>query len=100
MKSALPILAVLLLASPAVAQDERVWTFSETEEGVHLQYGTPESDDVLATFSCQKGTDQAELYLTFDHRIATESPTARATGSTPRVARRPGRSISSFPARR
>jgi hypothetical protein len=76
MKAALPLFAALLLATPAAAQDERVWTFSESEEGVHLQYGTPESDDVLATFICQKGTDQAELYLTFEHRIATESPTA------------------------
>ena len=76
MKAAFLLLAALLLASPAAAQDERIWTFTETEEGVHLQYGTPDSDDVLATFICQKGTDQAELYLTFEHRIATESPTA------------------------
>lgn len=76
MKAALPVLAALLLATPAVAQDERRWTFTETEEGVHLQYGTPDSDDVLATFICQKGTDHAELYLTFEHRIATETPTA------------------------
>ena len=76
MKAALPLLAALVLAGPAAAQDERRWTFTETEEGVHLQYGTPDSDDVLATFICQKGTDQAELYLTFEHRIAAESPTA------------------------
>lgn len=76
MKAALPLLAALLLATPVAAQDDRRWTFTESEEGVHLQYGTPDSDDVLATFICQKGTDQAELYLTFEHRIATESPTA------------------------
>lgn len=76
MKAALPLIAALLLATPVAAQDERRWTFTESEEGVHLQYGTPDSDDVLATFSCQKGTDQAELYLAFEHRIATESPTA------------------------
>jgi hypothetical protein len=75
MKTAALSLALLLIALPAAAQDERRWTFTETEEGVHLQYGTPESDDVLAAFVCNKGSDQAELYLTVEHRIAGEAPT-------------------------
>lgn len=75
MRAALPLLAALLLATPVAAQDERRWTFAETEEGVHLHYGTPESDDVAAAFVCNKGSDQSELYLTFEHRIAGEAPT-------------------------
>ena len=75
MKVALPLLAALVLASPAAAQDERVWMFSESEDSVFLGYGIPESDDALATFVCFKGSDSAELYLTFEHRIATENPT-------------------------
>ena len=75
MKTAALSLALLLFALPAAAQDERAWTFAETEDSVHLQYGTPESDDVLAAFVCNKASDNAEFYLTFEHRIAGEAPT-------------------------
>ncbi len=75
MKAALPLVVALILATPAAAQDDRVWMFSETEDSVYLGYGIPESDDGLATFVCFKGSNRAELYLTFEHRIATENPT-------------------------
>lgn len=77
MKAAAPMLLAaalgLSLSSTALAQ-ERVWRFTETEEGVHLVYGQPESDDVQVAFYCQRGTDQAGLLVWFEHRVAVDSP--------------------------
>lgn len=76
MKAAVLSLAALLLATPAVAQDERRWVFVDNADSVHLGYGTPDSDDAVASFSCAKGSNRAELHLTVEHRIATDNPTA------------------------
>lgn len=70
------IAAAALLAGPALAQDTRTWTFAETEEGAHLSYGTPESDDLPIAFHCQKGTGEVSVFLVFEHREATEAPNA------------------------
>src|SRR5437764_5956213 len=48
------ILAVaLLLAAPAAAQDSRVWNFDDNPEAPALEFGAPESDDVVIAFSCE-----------------------------------------------
>lgn len=67
-------LAFVAFAQPAPVWDNVVWEFTETEEGVRLQYGQSESDDVPASLVCQKGTNRAELYLVIQHRIANAAP--------------------------
>lgn len=47
------ILAALLLAAPAAAQDSRVWNFDDNPEAPALEFGAPESDDVVIAFSCE-----------------------------------------------
>lgn len=76
MNAAALSLALFAFAQPAPVWDNVVWTFSETEESVHLQYGQSESDDVPASLVCQKGTNRAELYLVIQHRIANAAPNA------------------------
>ncbi len=77
MKAAIPALLAAVIglstASVALAQ-ERVWRFTETEEGVHLVYGQPESDDVQVAFYCERGTDRAGLLVWFEHRVAVDAP--------------------------
>ncbi|RYF95099.1 MAG: hypothetical protein EON95_02805 [Caulobacteraceae bacterium] len=69
MKAALPLLAALLLATPAIAQDERVWSLVESERSVMLIYGTPDSDDLLAGVTCRRGSNEASVHLTVEHTI-------------------------------
>jgi hypothetical protein len=48
----------LLLAglAPAAAQGARTWLFDDSSDVVTLQYGTPESDDVVIAMSCETDT--------------------------------------------
>ena len=39
-------IAALSLATPAFAQDQRVWNFDDNPEAPALTYGTPDSDDL------------------------------------------------------
>lgn len=49
----LATLAVALaLTTPAVAQDARVWNFDDNPEAPALEFGAPDSDDVVIAFSC------------------------------------------------
>ncbi len=77
MKAAIPALLAAVIGlsttSAALAQD-RVWRFTETEEGVHLVYGQPESDDVQVALYCERGTDRAGLVVWFEHRVAADAP--------------------------
>jgi hypothetical protein len=43
----------LALAAPAAAQDSRVWNFDDNPEAPALEFGAPESDDVVIAFSCE-----------------------------------------------
>ena len=42
-----------LLAAPAAAQDPRTWVFDDNPEAPALEFGAPESDDILIAFSCE-----------------------------------------------
>lgn len=43
----------LMLAVPALAQDKRAWVFDDNPEAPSLEYGAPESDDILIAFACE-----------------------------------------------
>jgi hypothetical protein len=46
-------LVVLALAAPASAQDPRTWIFDDNPEAPALEFGAPESDDIVMAFSCE-----------------------------------------------
>src|SRR5205085_7006717 len=46
------IIAALMLATPAAAQDARVWNFDDNPEAPALEFGAPDSDDIVIAFSC------------------------------------------------
>jgi hypothetical protein len=53
------LIAVLLAMAglgPAAAQAARTWLFDDSSDLVTLQYGTPESDDVVIAMSCEANT--------------------------------------------
>lgn len=43
----------LSLAGPAAAQDPRTWIFDDNPEAPALEFGAPESDDIVIAFSCE-----------------------------------------------
>ena len=63
-------------AMPA-APDLHVWSFWQTEEGTHLSYAVPESDDTANYFVCQTGTGTLQASVWADHAIPGE-PSAEA----------------------
>jgi hypothetical protein len=46
------ILALSLVA-PAAAQDARIWVFDDNPEAPSLEFGAPETDDILIAFACE-----------------------------------------------
>ncbi|MBP7651401.1 MAG: hypothetical protein KA085_05865 [Phenylobacterium sp.] len=70
MKLALALL--LLTATAAQAQDGRAWTLSndKTLPEVALIYGAPNSDDVVATLRCPRGTGQVTASFPVSARLA------------------------------
>jgi hypothetical protein len=44
---------LVLLVAPASAQGTRQWIFDDNPEAPALSYGTPDSDDLLISFSCE-----------------------------------------------
>ena len=63
------IAASVGLAMPAIAQQERfVWIGNETPLEVALQYGLPQSDDVLLAIRC----DRESRALTFTYALSAE----------------------------
>ena len=54
-------LFVLALAAPAVAQDARTWNFDDNPEAPALEFGTPESDDVVIAFSCEPAAKRMSI---------------------------------------
>jgi hypothetical protein len=43
----------LLLMTPSFAQDARTWLLDDSTDQITLQYGTPESDDVVIAVTCE-----------------------------------------------
>ena len=53
MRRALSCLLALAFALPAAAQEQRRWLLDDAGDSATLQYGTPESDDVVIAFTCE-----------------------------------------------
>ena len=51
----------LALAVPASAQDQRVWNFDDNPEAPALEFGAPESDDMLIVFSCEPSVKRMSI---------------------------------------
>ncbi len=54
------LIAALGLTS-AAAQATRTWLFDDSSDMATLQYGTPESDDVVIAFSCEAGSKRMRI---------------------------------------
>jgi hypothetical protein len=55
------IIAALMLAAPAAAQDSRVWNFDDNPEAPALEFGAPDSDDALIAFSCDPAAKRMSI---------------------------------------
>ena len=51
----------LSLAGPASAQDPRTWTFDDNPEAPALEFGAPESDDIVIAFSCEPSAERLSI---------------------------------------
>lgn len=70
--------------------DEAVWHFWQTEEGTHIAYSIPDSDDAGPALHCQSGTGQISISYWADHEIKGEpgaSETTRLRLTSGKVAR-------------
>jgi hypothetical protein len=56
MRLALACTLAVSLALPALAEPKRAWTFDDNPEAPTLDYGTPDSDEILIIFSCDPET--------------------------------------------
>ena len=78
---AAPAAAATPAAAPGVAPnpDGAVWSFWQTEEGSHLTFAVPESDDVTHYFVCQSGSGTLQASMWADHAVpgpeGEEAPT-------------------------
>jgi hypothetical protein len=59
-----PLLAVA--AVPAIAQEGRQWIGMGGPEGASLIYGTPESDDIVVAFACERASQEIVVSFTFE----------------------------------
>jgi hypothetical protein len=77
MRVSLACALVVALALPALAEPKREWTFDDNPEAPTLDYGTPDSDEILIIFSC----DPQEKRMTVVESIASKDlkPGGKAT---------------------
>jgi hypothetical protein len=73
MKAAALVLAFATLASPALAQDQRVWGYEGGEHPI-LYYAVPASDDVTVSFHCDAGEGVVRVLTFVDKAFALEAP--------------------------
>jgi len=66
-----------VLTLPAPAQEARTWIFDDSSEAVTLQYGTPESDDVVIAFSCEANSRMMRIAEFLASSNLTPGRTAR-----------------------
>jgi hypothetical protein len=66
-----------VLNAPAPAQEPRTWIFDDSAESVALQYGTPESDDVVIAFSCEANSKTMRITEFLASSSLTPGRTAR-----------------------
>jgi hypothetical protein len=80
-----------LLAAPAAAQDPRTWIFDDNPEAPALEFGTPESDDMVIAFSCEPDAKRMSIVesvasaklnpgMSVTFRLAAGSATLDLTG--------------------
>lgn len=73
--------AAAAVATPAktiTPAEGAVWSFWQTEEGSHLTFAVPESDDTVNYFVCQTGTGSLQASMWADHPIPGDpGPEAR-----------------------
>jgi hypothetical protein len=50
-----------LLAGPVSAQDPRTWIFDDNPEAPALEFGAPESDDIVLAFSCEPAAKRMSI---------------------------------------
>src|ERR1043165_6319230 len=62
----LPIAFLLasFLAAPVSAQDARIWIFDDNPEAPSLEFGLPESDDIVLAFSCEPAAKRMSIVET------------------------------------
>lgn len=53
-----------LSLGPAFAQDARVWIFDDNPEAPALEFGAPESDDIVIAFSCEPSAKRMSIVET------------------------------------
>jgi hypothetical protein len=51
----------VLLAGPASAQDPRTWIFDDNPEAPALEFGAPESDDIVIAISCEPAAKRMSI---------------------------------------
>jgi hypothetical protein len=51
----------LLLAGSAQAEPARTWIFDDNPEAPTLEYGAPDSDDILIAFSCEPSAKRMSI---------------------------------------
>jgi hypothetical protein len=66
-----------VLNVPAPAQEARTWIFDDNAETATLQYGTPESDDVVIAFSCEANSKMMRIAEFLASSSLTPGRTAR-----------------------
>jgi len=73
------IVGLLAMAgfAPAAAQGARTWLFDDSSDVVTLQYGTPESDDVVIAMSCEANARTVRINEFVNSSSLTPGRTAR-----------------------
>jgi hypothetical protein len=56
-------MVLMLSAAPHVNAQEREWSLDRTDQDVFLVFGTPQTDDVGASFWCRIGTPRIRIFL-------------------------------------
>lgn len=71
----LPLIFALSLA-PAFAQDARVWVFDDNPEAPALEFGAPESADIVIAFACEPAAKRMSIMEAVASKKLTPGPSA------------------------
>lgn len=81
-EKAAPAAATPASASTPATADGHVWSFWQTEEGSHLSYAVPDSDDTANYFVCQSSSGTLQASYWADHAIPGEPGAEPRTEAT------------------
>src|SRR5689334_21543816 len=76
-RASLGSLLSMVLAAPAAAEEARNWNLDDNPEAPALQYGTPDSDDMLLAFTCEPAKKRMTIVESIPSK--TLNPGGRAT---------------------